>query len=48
MSKVGSLLVPSLIQFRAFAIIRAVVVFPTPLIPVKRKAWAKRPLFKEF
>ena len=36
-SKVGS----------ALAIILAVVVLPTPLMPVKRKAWASLPLLSE-
>ena len=43
-SKEGSSLQPSPIQFKALAIILAVVVFPTPLIPVKRNAWANLPL----
>ena len=47
-SKVGSLIFPSPTQFKAFAIILAVVVLPTPLIPVKRNACANRPLFREF
>ena len=37
-SKVGSVLFPLPTQFNALAIILAVVVLPTPLIPVKRKA----------
>ena len=37
-SKEGSSLLPSPIKFKALAIILAVVVFPTPLIPVKRNA----------
>ncbi len=37
-SKEGSSLLPSSIQFKALAIILAVVVLPTPLIPVKRNA----------
>ncbi len=37
-SKEGSFLVPSPIQFKALAIILAVVVLPIPLIPVKRNA----------
>ena len=37
-SKVGSFLFPSETQLRALAMILAVVVLPTPLIPVKRKA----------
>ena len=37
-SKEGSSLLPSPIQFKALDIILAVVVFPTPLIPVKRNA----------
>ena len=37
-SKEGSSFLPSLIQFKALAIILAVVVLPTPLIPVKRNA----------
>ena len=37
-SKEGYFLLPSPIQFKALAIILAVVVFPTPLIPVKRNA----------
>ena len=47
-SKVGSFLFPSETQLRALAIILAVVVLPTPLIPVKRKAWANLPLLREF
>ena len=46
-SKVGSLLFPVPIQFNALAIILAVVVFPTPLIPVKMNAWANLPLLRE-
>jgi len=45
-SKEGSSLLPSPIQFKALAIILAVVVFPTPLIPVKRNAWANLPLLR--
>jgi hypothetical protein len=45
-SKDGSFLFPSAIQFSALAIILAVVVLPTPLIPVNKKAWANLPLFK--
>jgi len=37
-SKVGSVLFPLPTQFNALAIILAVVVLPTPLMPVKRKA----------
>jgi len=33
-------------QFNALAIILAVVVLPTPLMPVKRNAWANLPLFR--
>ena len=45
--KVGSLLLlPS--QLKAFAIILAVVVFPTPLIPVSKNAWAILPLLNSF
>ena len=47
MSNVGSVLFPSPIQLRALAIILAVVVFPTPLIPVNKKAWANLPLSRE-
>jgi hypothetical protein len=46
-SKAGSFLFPSATQFRAFAIILAVVVLPTPLMPVRRKACANLPLFRE-
>ena len=45
-SKEGSSLLPSPIQFKALAIILAVVVLPTPLMPVKRNAWANLPLFR--
>ena len=45
-SKEGSFLLPSPIQFKALAIILAVVVLPTPLIPVKRNAWASLPLLR--
>ena len=45
-SKDGSLLLPSPMQFNALAIILAVVVLPTPLMPVKRNAWANLPLFR--
>jgi len=40
------LLLPS--QLKALAIILAVVVFPIPLIPVNKKAWASLPSFKAF
>ena len=33
---------------KSFAIILAVVVFPIPLIPVNKKAWANLPSFKAF
>ena len=46
-SKVGSFLFPSETQLRALAMILAVVVLPTPLIPVKRKAWANLPSLRE-
>ena len=46
-SKVGSFLFPSEMQLRALAMILAVVVLPTPLIPVKRKACANLPLLRE-
>jgi len=45
-SKDGSFLLPSPMQFNALAIILAVVVLPTPLMPVKRNAWANLPLFR--
>ena len=46
-SNVGLLLLlPS--QLKALAIILAVVVFPIPLIPVNKKAWANLPSFKAF
>ena len=45
-SKDGSFLLPSPIQFKALAIILAVVVLPTPLMPVKRNAWANLPLLR--
>ena len=45
-SKDGSFLLPSAMQFNALAIILAVVVLPTPLMPVKRKAWANLPLLR--
>ena len=45
-SKDGSFLLPSPMQFKAFAIILAVVVLPIPLIPVKRNAWANLPLLR--
>ncbi len=35
-------------QLSAFATRRAVVVFPTPRGPVKRKAWASWPVFSAF
>ena len=47
-SKVGSVLFSLPTQFNALAIILAVVVLPTPLMPVKRKAWASLPLLSEF
>ena len=47
MLNVGSALVPSPMQLRALAIILAVVVFPTPLIPVNKNAWANLPLSRE-
>ena len=37
-SKEGSFLLPSPMQFNALAIIHAVVVLPTPLMPVKINA----------
>ncbi len=46
-SKVGSLFFSLPIQFSALAIILAVVVLPTPLMPVKRKACANLPLLSE-
>ena len=46
-SNVGLLLLlPS--QLKALAIILAVVVFPIPLIPVNKKAWANLPSLKHF
>ena len=45
-SKDGSFLLPSPMQFNALAIILAVVVLPTPLMPVNRNAWANLPLFR--
>ena len=48
MSKDGSFLFPSSTQFNALAIIRAVVVLPTPLIPVNKKACANLPLLRAF
>ena len=45
-SKEGSFLLPSPIQFKALDIILAVVVLPTPLIPVKRNACANLPLLR--
>ena len=45
-SKDGSFLLPSPMQFKAFAIILAVVVLPMPLIPVKRNACANLPLLR--
>ena len=45
-SKDGFFLLPSPMQFSALAIILAVVVLPTPLMPVKRNAWANLPLFR--
>ena len=39
---------PGLVQFRARAMIRAVVVLPTPRTPVNKKACATRPLEKAF
>ena len=35
-------------QFNPIASILAIVVFPTPLIPVNKKAWAIFPLLKHF
>ena len=45
-SKEGSFLLPSPTQFKALAIILAVVVFPTPLMPVSRNACASLPLLR--
>jgi hypothetical protein len=45
-SKEGSFLLPSAMQFKALAIILAVVVLPTPLIPVNKKACASLPLLR--
>ena len=36
------------VQFRPRAMIRAVVVLPTPRMPESRKAWATRPEAKAF
>ena len=46
---VGSLPLPSApMQFRARAMMRAVVVLPTPRTPVSMKAWAMRPVANAF
>ena len=44
---VGPVCLPSApMQFNARAMMRAVVVFPTPRTPVSMKAWAMRPVAK--